>query len=170
MLTGPSAFYTVASEILEAASDRLAETTAGRPDRMCVVDGEIAWDNCECGLLAVALSRIYLSAAFPTELVTVSVCDAPWAVGDLVVQTLRCAPQPAGQDLAPSCAALDASAQTVIADAYAVLAAVACRLGELRDADDIVDYLIRPQNAAGPAGRCVGSELRVSVAVPFTRT
>lgn len=166
MITGADAFYVVAGELLEAARVALTTTTAGQPDRVCVVPGAVAWDECECGLLAVSVVRTYRSDNFPTENETLqSLCSGAWRVSDLVVVVARCAPQPGENALAPTCIELDTSAQTTIIDAATVLSAVECRLEELRRDEDIVDYAVRPQTFVGPAGACVGSEIHVLVAL-----
>src|SRR3990172_10621502 len=61
MITGELKWYTVASTIEQAV---YAELTT-KPDRHSVVPGAIAWDECDCGLLAVSVARIFLSETFP---------------------------------------------------------------------------------------------------------
>lgn len=161
MITGPLKWYTVAAA-LEAAV--YAELTT-KPDRHSVVPGAIAWDECDCGLLAVSLARIHLSDTFPAQLTTrVGACDAAWEVGEYVVQLIRCAPNPDGvDDLAPSTAALDASAQEILQDAYELLHAVSVKLCEMKADRDIVDFFLSPLTSQGPSGGCVGNELRFLV-------
>ena len=133
-----------------------------------MVPATIAWDACECGTLAIAAQRFYLTMAFPTAASDVQVtvpCRSGFLAADLVVQVLRCAPQPVGTDLAPSCDALSISAEQVSVDAWTVMNTVQCLLDELRSTDQIVDYLVRNQLFAGPAGGCVGSELSITIAV-----
>lgn len=164
MITGPLKWYTVAETLRAAVHAALTET----PERSGVVPGAIAWDACDCGMLAVSIAQVYPSDEFPAELTgRVSAgCDAAWEVGEVVVQVIRCAPNPEGQALYPSVAALDASAQAVARDASEALRAVAVRLCQLREDRAIVDYLLRPQTVQGPAGGCVGSELRAFVGLP----
>lgn len=160
-LTGPTAFYTVASRLLVALRTALEPV-----DRACVVNGAIAWDECDCGLLAVGLGQQYLTEAFPAPIADTNAgCRGGLLAADLVVQIIRCAPNPPEGQLAPSCAALDASAREVLADAWQVLDTVPCTLEEMKDALEIVDYLPRAQPFRGSQGGCVGSELTVTVAV-----
>jgi hypothetical protein len=158
-------FHEVAQALVDAVKARLINTAAGIPVRACVVPGAIAWDACECGQLAVALDRMYLSDRFPAEDFASSPCDAPYLVGDLVVQVIRCAPNPEGMDTTVSCDRLESSAQTVSIDAYEALTAVICTLRDMRTAGEIDDYLVRPLSMQGPEGGCAGSELRALVAV-----
>jgi hypothetical protein len=163
VITGVLKWYTVAAA-LEAAV--YAELTT-KPDRHSVVPGAIAWDECDCGLLAVSVAQIYLSDQFPDQVASKAGvrCDAAWEVGEFVLQIIRCAPQPEGDALAPTTTALDASAQEVLRDAYELLLAASVKLCQMSDAHDIADFLMRPLTAQGPSGGCVGNELRVVVAL-----
>lgn len=160
LITGPLKWYTVAETVRLAI---MAELTT-LPDRSSVVPGAIAWDECDCGLLAISLARIHLSDQFPTQLTTrVGACDAAWEVGEYVVQLIRCAPNPDGDDLAPTTAALDASAQEILRDAYELLLSVSEKLCEMKRDRDIVDFFLAPLTSQGPSGGCVGNELRFLV-------
>ena len=164
MITGPLKWYTVAAA-LEAAV--YAELTT-KPDRHSVVPGAIAWDECDCGLLAISLARIHLSDNFPAQLTTrVGACDAAWEVGEYVVQLIRCVPGADGvANLAPTTAELDASAQEILQDAYELLRAVSVKLCEMKADHDIIDFFLSPLTAQGPSGHCGGNELRFLVGLP----
>lgn len=162
MISGELKWYTVAARLRDAVYAALTD----KPDRSGVVPGAIAWDACDCGLLAVSVAQVYPSEVFPDpQTVKTGACDAPWEVGELVVQIIRCAPGPDGQDLAPSVAALDSSAREVARDAYETLRAVSVTLCEMNEVRDISDFLVRPQTVQGPSGECVGSEVRALVAL-----
>lgn len=164
MITGSLKWYTVATRIRDAV---YAELTT-KPDRHGVVPGAIAWDECDCGLLAVSVAQVYPSETFPDPLTRKvgSVCDAPWEVAELVVQVVRCAPNPDDNGNPPTVAELDASAQEVLRDAYEMLRAVSITLCEMNRDRDIADFMLRPLTAQGPSGGCVGNELRALVALP----
>lgn len=165
MITGPLKWHTVAA----ALRDAIYAALTTKPDRSGVVPAAIAWDECDCGLLAVSIARSHFSEEFPEELTlrtSSADCDQPWEVAELVIQIIRCAPNPVGDNLAPTVAALDASAQEVIRDAHETLYATKATLCQMRDDEDIVDYFLRTQEAQGPEGGCVGSELRVLVGLP----
>jgi hypothetical protein len=164
MISGPLKWYTVASAIRDAVFSDLTV----KPDRSGVVPGSIAWDECDCGLLAVSLSQVFLSDSFPDPQTARAGarCDAAWEVGEFAVQLIRCAPGPDGQSLAPTTAELDASAQLVQQDLYELLRAASELLCTMTDASDIVDFLMLPGTAQGPSGGCVGNEVRVYVGLP----
>ena len=163
MITGPLKWYTVAAALETAV---YAELTT-KPDRHSVVPGAIAWDECDCGLLAVSVAQIFLSNQFPDQVAAPAGirCDAAWEVGEFVIQVIRCAPNPEGDDLAPTTAALNASAQEVLQDAYEMLKAASETLCSMEDARDISSFMLRPRTAQGPSGGCVGNELRAFVAL-----
>ncbi|MDK1473609.1 hypothetical protein QNO07_09275 [Streptomyces sp. 549] len=157
MITGPLKWYTVAETIRAAVHADLTVT----PQRSGVVPGAIAWDECDCGMLAVAQNRVYLSDAFPEPSTAPAGarCDAAWEVGEYVLQLIRCAPNPQGQSLAPEVVALDASAQEVMRDTYEVLKAMSETLCRMHDARDISDFQLLPLTSQGPEGGCVGVEV-----------
>lgn len=161
---GQLAVYDVASILVTGIADALAATPAGVPARVCVVPGQVAYDQCDCdGLLAVSPQRFFVSDEFPEGavgqgLIRTSPCDLPWLVAEYLVTMLRCAPQPIGQSLAPTCVALDASAQTLLVDSYVSYTTAISILCELRGDDRIIDYVMGEQITRGPEGACVGTE------------
>ena len=164
MITGPLKWYTVA-ETLRAAVH--AELTV-EPARSGVVPGAIAWDECDCGLIAVSVSQIYLTEQFPEPLSSRvgNACDAPWEAAEIVVQVVRCAPNPADLEaIAPTPAALNASAREVLTDAYEMMHALSVKLCQMNEAREIADFILRPLTAQGPAGGCVGNEVRAIVSL-----
>lgn len=163
MITGPMKWYTLASTIEQAVYAGLTV----KPSRHGVVPGAIAWDECDCGMLAVSLNQIYLSEIFPNPVAQkVGACDAPYEVGELVIQIVRCAPNPISlEQAAPTVADLDASAQEVLLDAFEMLKAVSERLCQMNADRDIIDFMLRPLTAQGPNGGCVGNELRALVSL-----
>lgn len=162
MISGELKWYTVASTIEQAV---YAELTT-KPARHSVVPGAIAWDECDCGLLAVSVARVFLTETFPDELSRRigNACDAPWEVAEVVIQVVRCAPNPDDID-PPTTAELAASAQEVLRDAYQMLKAVSVKLCEMNRDREISDFMVRPLTAQGPSGGCVGNELRAYVAL-----
>lgn len=163
MISGALKWYTVASTLKQAVYDEL--TT--KPDRHSVVPGAIAWDECDCGLLAVSVARVFLTETFPDELArrVGNACDAPWEVAEIVIQVVRCAPNPDDPLTAPTTTELDASAQEVLRDAYEMMRAASVTLCEMNRDRDIADFMLRPLTAQGPTGGCVGNELRAYVSL-----
>jgi hypothetical protein len=170
-LRGPTAFYQVADLLVTNVEAALAASLGGAVDRACVVPGDIAWDGCNCGLLAVSVRRWFLTDNFPessvgigtSAIVRATPCDLPWLVGELRLQVVRCAPIPDGNALSVLCPELDAAAQVLLSDAYVSLTETVSTLCELRESEQIIDYVLGDQETQGPAGDCVGSELTAQV-------
>lgn len=161
MIVGPLGFYTVGKDLITTL-----EAQIGGLNRVGMVPGAIAWDQCECGMLAGSVSRIYYTESFPVESTATS-CQNGILAAEIVLQLLRCSPAPNGMnETAPSTAELDQNAQDVTADGWTMLTTVACRLAAMEDNRDIMQYLVRPLVFAGPMGMCAGSELVVVVALP----
>lgn len=163
-----TALTTVVPGLLECVRVGLAATEAGAPDRVCEVPGQLAWDGCECGTLAVTVDRIFQSATFPqpagdNELA--AQCASAYLAVDATVTVLRCAPNPQGTALAPTCTALDAAALAWFIDMDAVRSALACCLLDMRTADTIVEFVLRDTVPAGPQGGCVGSDTRLTFGI-----
>jgi hypothetical protein len=173
-LRGPTGFYQVGSILVTNVEAVLAASAGGPVERACVVPGEIAWDGCNCGLLAVSVRRWFLTDNFPESGIGLggssvasraTPCDLPYLVGELRVQVIRCAPIPDGNAISVPCSDLDAAAQVLLSDAYVTLTEVVSTLCELRETDQIIDYVLGEQETLGPAGDCVGSELVAQVAL-----
>lgn len=171
-LRGPSGFTQLAKLLVTNVGTELATSLGGAVDRACVVPGDIAWDDCTCGLLAVTVRRWFLtdnfpetSAAFGANAIRATPCDQPWLVGELRLQVVRCAPTPPDGQLSPPCADLETAAEVLISDAYVALTETVRTLCELRESDQIIDYVLGDQETMGPAGDCVGTELIAQVAL-----
>jgi hypothetical protein len=164
MISGPLKWYTVASTLEQAV---YAELTTP-PARHSVVPGAIAWDECDCGLLAVSVAQVYLTETFPDQLArrVGTACDAPWEAAEIVIQVIRCAPNPDDVGNPPTIADLDTSAQEVLRDAYEMLKGASVKLCQMNRDREIADFMLRPLTAQGPAGGCVGNELRAYVSLP----
>lgn len=158
---GALAFYDVLDTIVDAVLAALTNTDAGAPDRSCVVNGAIAWDECECGQLAGTVIRYFFSDSFPNTVQggITGACRSANVVAEMAVSILRCAPGPKGQKMAPECSELEESAQTVMIDAHVTRNTIACLLEHLKENDLIIDYLIGDQTTVGPDGACVGSDI-----------
>lgn len=159
-------FFDIASILVSGIHAALAGTIAGQPDRACVVPGAIAWDQCDCGQLAISSSRWFFSENFPIETgpgTQTTPCMMPYLVGEFVIQLIRCMPSPLGRDLFVECSRLSAAARILIEDAFVVLDSTRTILCELRADDVIVDFTFGEQTSIGPEGGCGGTELRVLV-------
>jgi hypothetical protein len=170
MLTGPLAFYTVASGIATAIDVALTSELGGRPQRVSVVPGDIAHDDCSCGALYVSPGDYFLSDNFPQGGLSAETRDTPcelaWAVSRIDIQLMRCAPSPVGTALAPTVQALDTAARIYVSDAYVVRKTTLSYLCGLKSADSIIDFALGDQSRNGPSGGCVGTGLIAYVALP----
>lgn len=163
-LQGSLAVYTVATTLVTGISDALDVAGAEPLNRVCVVPGEIAWDECTCGTLAVTARRFFLSDDFPQGslgqgLIRSSPCDLPWLVAELAIQVIRCVSGPTGTSLSVPCPQLDTAAQVLLLDQYVTLTTTVSILCAFKTQDRIVDYVLGEQTTVGPQGDCVGTEL-----------
>lgn len=163
MITGATKWNQVAVLVRDAAVAGLSTP----PDRASIVPGAIAWDECDCGLLAVSLNQVYVSDSFPAPYVDrTNPCGGAWEVGEYVVQIVRCAPSPDGQSLSPTVAGLEEAALLVQTDTVELLTAIQELLCGLLSDNQIIDFVINPLTAQGPQGGCVGNELRFLIGLP----
>lgn len=164
MINGPLKWYTVAETLRQAVH---AELTV-EPQRSGVVPGAIAWDECDCGLLAVSVGPIYVTELFPEPLTrrVGNACDAPYEAAEIIIQVVRCVPGADDQSIAPRTAELDASAQEILRDAYEMMKAVSVKLCEMNRDRDIADFVMGRLTPQGPTGVCGGNELRAIVSLP----
>lgn len=171
----PFAGYELAEHLMECIRPYLAGTTSGLPNRMCIATGEVAWDECECGQLAVSLTNQYESASFPTPWTGegnqgAGPCGPSLFVYQYTVSMLRCAPE-TDTEAPPPCPAIGAAARVTIEDAWAVRAGIMCCMcaGVQRDPltgqKTFERYWVGPQEEVGPAGMCQGSAITVAIGV-----
>lgn len=168
----PFAAYELAVMVKECVEPYLAGTTEGLPPRRCVHVGAIAWDDCECGQLIVALQDGGEAESFP-DVTTENGrrnCGPAVFTWNMTVSMLRCAPI-GDDDGPPSCEDLDAAARISVEDAWAVRAGVICCLTEAvktrlpNGTKEILDFTIGRQTFVGPMGMCQGSELPITIAM-----
>lgn len=134
-----------------------------------IVPGEIAWDNCQCGLFTQSAGQTLWSdnSRDPIQLSDAQNNCGPYYVGmDITALILRCAPQPVGEALAPTPDALAAASQIWHADAAAIRRGVVCCLEAMLEANTIEGFQIIGVTPQGPQGACVGSQLTYRVWLP----
>lgn len=158
MISGDNKWFTVAGYILAAVQAGLTTPAT----RNLITTGQIAWDDCCDGQLAVSVTRVSPTETFPIEQVTNVLegsCSPAYDLAEITVQLVRCHPSSLN---APTPAALTAAASATLIDANQVrrlTTAVLCSLKE--DVTQRLDYFVRDQLFLGPEGGCAGSELRV---------
>jgi hypothetical protein len=159
----------VVAAVLECARAALANTPAGQPGRVCDVPGQLAWDDCQCGLLAVSAPRLFPATRFPLESVDtdlVAPCPPPYEAAELTVTVLRCAPNPDSAGNPPTCDALAAAAVTWARDVQVLRDALGCCLAQMVAAGTVEAGVVQASAPTGPQGGCVGSETTLAVALP----
>jgi hypothetical protein len=157
----PDLIVRLTQELLDCVCASLEKTSCGCPCRAFVASGTVAWDSCcDGGQLWVGVDRIYAYGTFPAPAGIVT-CSPPLAT-DIVIGVLRCAPTINDQGEAPSAAALSASSAQVYEDAYAVTNGVLCCLTPTARQRP---FVMGNQRPIGPQGGCVGTELRLTVAL-----
>lgn len=145
-------------------------TLGGKPQRVSVVPGDIAHDECDCGALYVSPADFFLSDDFPQGGLSAGTretpCELAWAVCRIDIELMRCAPQPIGTATAPTVAALDKSTQIYVSDAYYVRKTTLSYLCGLKSDDQIIDFTLGDQGRRGPGGGCVGTGIVAYVSLP----
>lgn len=163
--------FNVARALLDCACLALDSTSAGCPNRRCVVPGgEIEFVNCcggnKGGQLTINLESTYASRQFPVPDSTPNKCDSPYEVVTYMITILRCVPV-GDIDRAASCDELERVAQTTFIDKYVVREAVRCCLEDNEAFASVAGFNYRwvldEHTTVGPEGGCVGSSLRVVV-------
>lgn len=176
MLTGPTAFPVLGGLLVDAVLARFRAEGLTLPPRAGIVPAPIVADDCQCGLLAVAVPRIYGSDVALQDPIGGGVPTGPGAGtpypadeiptflnGEFQVVIMRCADIP--NDGVPSAETLVREATEVHADAYWVQVAVSCELVRLTRAGEIVDYAIGDQPFIPNQGGCQGGQYNVTAAV-----
>jgi hypothetical protein len=171
----PFAGFELAEHLRDCIAPYLAGTTSGMPNRVCITTGAIAYDECECGQLAISLVNQFETATFPEPWTGeqnqgVGKCGPPLYAFQYTVSMLRCSPE-TDTDAPPSCTAIGAAARVTVEDAWAVRAGLMCCMcaGVRRNPETGVKlferYWVGPQAEVGPEGLCQGSELTVIIGV-----
>lgn len=161
-IRGPQALYDIATLILARVNDDLGSDAV---DRVTVYPGEIVWDQCECGMLAAAVSQTLISDSFPAEVTArTGNCAGGTFVGSIVVGIVRCSPSPPDDDIAPLTDELNAAAALSASDQWHLLTSVNCILAEMSDDYRIMDALVGRATTVDRGG-CMGSQLTAQVQI-----
>lgn len=162
--TGADPAYDIATAILNCAWFAVDNTGDLTIQRKCVVPGEVAWDNCQCGQLVVSEERRYGSREFPLEEVTSEAeCGEPYLVVVLHVNLTRCVPTMDQNGNPPACDALDTAARQLMRDKRNIRSAVMCCLTQIYDASGslLMAFQLGGHETIGPEGMCAGSDLTI---------
>lgn len=156
--------FDTASILVTGVGLALQSTAEGAPERQCVVPGsEIAWDDCECGQLSVAVLRRYPSTNFPIEATIVQNCEDGIVIAQLKMSLQRCAPYPNEDGNPPTCQQLANAAMNQEEDVFTVRTAAQCILDSLMENNDVASFVIQNQVSVGPQGGCYGHDMDILV-------
>jgi hypothetical protein len=144
--------------VLASVLGQLAVTPSGWPvnARNYVVPGLLAWDECECGLLAVEWQTASYTGIFPNPTQPLADGCKPFLALQLQVTALRCAPNPGPNGSAPAPAALQDAADVNLDDLEAVLTGTSKGVELLYNTNTILQYALGTAQPTGPQGGCVG--------------
>jgi hypothetical protein len=159
----------VAAALLAETLTQLTAAGAEAPTRSCVVPGELAWDECDCGLLAVRWTGLAYGPSVTSNVPDTDVnCGQPYVNLSFNVVLLRCSPGPQSSGKAPTCAQLSAAAAILHRDVFALEIAMANTVVALQAANTISDWALNGQAPVGPQGLCVGTSYNLVVAIKNT--
>lgn len=170
MPTGPGATVAIAQELLECIRLKLVEYELELPCRICVVPGEIVYDNCGAGgQLYASIVDSYYSNVFPIDVandITFSSSCAPgMAAANITFSLMRCAPGVKGNPpKPPTCDEYEAAALAIGKDNYAMRAGLLCCLADMKRTREIIDFRMGRATTAGPEGGCVGTVMTLTLA------
>lgn len=147
-------------QILDCAFD--AVNPLREIKRKLVTIGEIVWDNCECGQLAISENRRFPSMSFPLdEIDHQAACGSPWLVSDLTLSLARC--MPVGNQRPPTPEALSSAAYQLDLEIAALRRAVECCLDEAYNSHELQAYQIGGTTIIGPQGACVAADTQILI-------
>lgn len=153
----------------QATRDQLIEVGCGDVIRFCpIVPGDIAWDECECGMFAQTITAIFPSNIFPNPATDQrqNACGPHMRVVNVTANLVRCAPNSGDNGASPTCDALEDAAIQLECDRYVLRQAITCYLRNLRLTNRIIEFAVGTATTIGPQGSCVGVELSYQFAIP----
>jgi hypothetical protein len=154
-----SGTFTLALEaVLASVRGKLTATPTGWPSsaRSYLVPGALAWDDCQCGLLAIEWQTANYTAVFPNPRPILADGCKPYLALQLLVTVLRCAPNPNDRGEPPTAEALHDAAIVNLDDVEAVLLGTSEATSTLESNHVILEYSLGQVAPAGPQGGCVG--------------
>lgn len=159
----------ISIDVADSVLAYLTDFSCGAVDRFCrLVPGEIAWDQCDCGLFSQTITATYPSDTFPAPAndQPQTECGPLLIVYSVTAELVRCAPTVDDDGTAPTCDRLEDAARTLECDRQALRLGITCALNELRDTDRIIEFTVGAATTTGPQGGCVGVSLPYQIGVP----
>lgn len=159
---------TVVTGAATAVREGLISTGCGDVNRFCpIVPGNIAWDECDCGMLAQTITQTFPSNVFPTAAVDQrqTACGPNLLVVNVLATLVRCVPIMDDNGNPPNCLALEDAAVQLECDRQVLRYSITCYLRSLRDQYTIHEFSVGAASSTGPEGACAGIELPYQFAI-----
>jgi len=127
--------------------------------------GEVAWDDCQCGQLAVTVLRTYTSREFPidTSQQRRGNCDTGYLVADCQLSVVRCVPftgdlGDSALPVPPLVADVEAATRRRFVDEFVAWQTLSCMLSSWFDESPqrVAEWLVSDATSLGPLGGCGG--------------
>ena len=159
----------VTAALLAGVLAELVAVGAEAPDRACVVPGDLAWDECECGLLAVRWTGNSYGQTVTSNAADIDGgCGLPYVNVGINVVLLRCVAGPQTGGDPPTCEQLSTAAAILHRDVFAMEKAIATVVVDLLDSGAIIGFALNGQSPTGPQGNCVGTSYNLTVGIKNT--
>jgi len=160
----PEHFYNLGVRLVEAVADALAAEplSGGRPGRAGVTWGEIALDDCDCGILALSMGRRADYAQFPVEISSTALRSnaqgqcATSPMQDYNLHLARCQPTVGNRGETPLVVELYEAARIAVVDTEVVRCVLASELRAMEDENLILNSVVNASQPVGPEGACGG--------------
>ncbi len=156
-------FHGFAASLVTIVADALeAGSPAGRPARVQVTWGEIALDDCDCGILAISLGRRADYAQFPVEISSTALRSnaqgacATSPMQDYTLHLARCQPTVGDRGDPPTPAVLGEAARIAAVDTEIVRCTLLTTLSGWQTGDTILNHVVNASQPVGPEGACGG--------------
>ena len=167
---GPTTVYDFATVVLGAVSVAISGSSGGPITRVLFNPGaEVAWDNCECGQIALFVPNRFASRIQGQPNTEYQNCTPPLRTIQFSLQIVRCVPGMSDVGTPPKPGSLTNAARILEEDAYLVWHSVQHVIKTAMDytqlgGPTLADGLITDQSSLGPQGQCAGSELHFQAA------
>jgi hypothetical protein len=166
----PAAYFqqtsisTISTILVTGTAAALAASSPnGEVLRAEVALGEVAFDDCSCGLVALTVPRVYVSRpGFPLDGTLVAQnCDTGYVVAQVNITVARCFPGPDENGNPPTSDVISTASVNLYQDAAIVWNYLSCQLGAWTRANPqryVAQYILQEQVPLGPGGSCAAIE------------
>lgn len=161
----PQLFWDYAVRLGDAVRDALAAEplSGGLPGRLAYpVWGEIALDDCQCGILSLSLGRRADYLQFPVEVSSTALRSnaqsgcASSPMMDYNLHLARCQPTVGSHGTSPSTAQLAEAARIALVDTEVIRCTLNAELAAMAAEGLILNHIVNASQPVGPEGACGG--------------